>query len=185
MRATLTVHSATPCSFIESFEVVVQRSDPRSLVVGFVITGDVENILIPDSKPPERADGLWEHTCFEIFLKAADSREYYEFNFSPSSQWAAYRFDDYRAGRKDIAMPSAPKIFHDEGMTHVMDLEIALELKVVRSFGDSDICLGASAVIEDRAGHKTYWALRHPSSKPDFHHADSFAMTLPNAGAGS
>ena len=183
MRATLVPHPTTPCSFIESFEVVVQRSDPRGLVVGYVITGNVEEILLPQQHAADRTDKLWEHTCFEIFLRPDGSRAYMELNFSPSSQWAAYRFDDYRAGMKELPMSTAPKIYHDEGMPHVMDIEIALELKALRSLSDSDIRLAACAVIEDRRGQKSYWAVRHPSSKPDFHHPDSFTLTLPNTGA--
>jgi hypothetical protein len=38
--------------------------------------------------------------------------------------------------------------------------------------------LGFTAVIEDRDGRLSYWALRHPPGKPDFHHADSFALKL-------
>ncbi len=39
--------------------------------------------------------------------------------------------------------------------------------------------LGLSVVIEDVDGNLTYWALAHPSDKPDFHHPDSFVLTLP------
>jgi hypothetical protein len=39
--------------------------------------------------------------------------------------------------------------------------------------------IGLSAVIEDVDGGLSYWALAHPSDKPDFHHPDSFALTLP------
>jgi hypothetical protein len=35
--------------------------------------------------------------------------------------------------------------------------------------------LGLSALIEDTSGRKSYWALAHPSGRPDFHHADCFA----------
>jgi hypothetical protein len=35
--------------------------------------------------------------------------------------------------------------------------------------------LGMSAVIEDKAGRMSYWALAHPPGKPDFHHRDCFA----------
>jgi hypothetical protein len=182
MRATLIPHPSTPCDFIDSFEMVVQRSDARGIVVGYVVTGDVEKILLPSQQSSERTDRLWEHTCFEIFLKPDGSRSYMELNFSPSTQWAAYRFDDYRAGMKELSMSAPPKIFHDEGTAHVMDIEIALELKALRTLTDTDVKLGASAVIEDRQGRKFYWALRHPSSKPDFHHSDSFILTLPHAG---
>src|SRR3546814_9971873 len=35
-----------------------------------------------------------------------------------------------------------------------------------------------SAVIEETDGTKSYWALRHPPGKPDFHHPDCFALAL-------
>jgi hypothetical protein len=38
--------------------------------------------------------------------------------------------------------------------------------------------LGLAAVIEDRARVLSYWALKHPTEKPDFHHADSFVVEL-------
>jgi len=41
------------------------------------------------------------------------------------------------------------------------------------------ISLGLSAVLEDRDGGFSYWALVHPPGKPDFHHRDCFALTLP------
>jgi len=33
-------------------------------------------------------------------------------------------------------------------------------------------------VIEARDGRISYWALNHPTNKPDFHHADGFALKL-------
>jgi hypothetical protein len=39
--------------------------------------------------------------------------------------------------------------------------------------------LGLAAVIEDKTGIFSYWALRHPSAKPDFHHPDSLVLELP------
>jgi len=35
-----------------------------------------------------------------------------------------------------------------------------------------------TAVIEETNGTKSYWALKHPPGKPDFHHADGFALEL-------
>jgi hypothetical protein len=37
--------------------------------------------------------------------------------------------------------------------------------------------IGLSAVIESNDG-LSYWALRHPADKPDFHRADGFALLL-------
>ena len=38
--------------------------------------------------------------------------------------------------------------------------------------------IGLSAVIEASDRTLSYWALRHPTDKPDFHNADSFALLL-------
>ena len=40
--------------------------------------------------------------------------------------------------------------------------------------------LGLSAVLEEKDGTKSYWALAHPpGDKPDFHDPDCFAAQLP------
>jgi len=43
---------------------------------------------------------------------------------------------------------------------------------------DASWRLALSAVIEETNGNKSYWALAHPSGKPDFHHKDGFAYEL-------
>jgi hypothetical protein len=42
--------------------------------------------------------------------------------------------------------------------------------------------IGLSAVIETVGGAKSWWALNHPSDKPDFHHPESFALKSPVLG---
>ena len=39
--------------------------------------------------------------------------------------------------------------------------------------------LALSTVVKRKDGRISYWALRHPSDKPDFHHPDSFVLDLP------
>jgi hypothetical protein len=38
--------------------------------------------------------------------------------------------------------------------------------------------IGLTAVVEDRAGRRAYYALEHPRDKPDFHDAAGFALLL-------
>ena len=38
--------------------------------------------------------------------------------------------------------------------------------------------LALSAVVEADDGTLSYWALRHPPGRPDFHHADGFVLRL-------
>jgi hypothetical protein len=41
--------------------------------------------------------------------------------------------------------------------------------------------VGLSAVVKETSGRQSYWALAHPSGKPDFHHSDCFALEVPQA----
>ena len=97
---------------------------------------------------------------------------YVEFNFSPSSQWAAYRFERYREGMVELELTSPPEIHLDASEGH-----FALEATVPNAGLAGNLAL--SAVIEETDGTKSYWALAHPPGKPDFHHPACFALTLP------
>jgi hypothetical protein len=37
---------------------------------------------------------------------------------------------------------------------------------------------GLSVVIEERDGRCSYWALKHPPGKPDFHHPGGFLLEI-------
>ena len=41
--------------------------------------------------------------------------------------------------------------------------------------------MGLSAVIEEKDGTVSWWALAHPEGPPDFHHDACFALELPPA----
>ena len=38
--------------------------------------------------------------------------------------------------------------------------------------------IALAAVIEDENGRLSYWGLRHPPGKPDFHHPNGFALEV-------
>lgn len=66
----------------------------------------------------------------------------------------------------------------------VIEIERGAESLVLRAtlaVPDGALRVGLSAVIEERRGAKSYWALAHPAGKPDFHHSDCFALELPAA----
>src|SRR5690242_11159801 len=175
-RATQAValvpHPATPGAAALSILVQVAR-DPATLSVRYVLAGDLERLSIPPRAAPTRRDGLWRHTCFELFLGAPGEPAYQEFNFSPSGEWAAYRFARYREGGTALDCPP-PRI----GSRMERSLEVQGEVACVLG---GTLRLGLSAVVEDEAGALSYWALRHPLAKPDFHHGDAFALELDEA----
>jgi len=151
----------------------VERIAPDLLGLSYWVGGDLAHVAFPRPQVPARTDELWRHSCFEAFLGAGQG--YYEFNFSPSSQWAVYRFDSHRAGMRDAAT-DAPTIGWDrEG-------EAAKLTATVRLPSDLTGSLGLSAIIEDTSGNRSFWALAHPPGAPDFHDPACFAAELPPAG---
>ena len=171
-------HPATASTATDGIEVQVLRASNAALELRYMVLGDVDRLLIPAESAPSRADKLWLHTCFEAFV--AMGAGYYEFNFSASTQWAIYRFTGYRAGMTAVEGVS-PRIAVRRDATY-LTVEAAVDLDSLPALRDgSGLRLALSAVIEDTQHHISYWALAHPPGKPDFHHADSFALKLPVA----
>ncbi|MFZ0348624.1 MAG: DOMON-like domain-containing protein [Pseudolabrys sp.] len=177
MRQLLRLHPESRSSVAQHVEVVVTRPRPEGLVLSYKLSGRVDDVYLPAVRPTARGDELWQQTCFEAFVRASSGSEYYEFNFSPSTQWAVYRFTDYRNGMCVAAEVSTPPI--DVRLdAQSFTLQAALALDHLSLPRESSWRLGLSAVIEETNGNKTYWALAHPPGKPDFHHKDAFAYEL-------
>jgi len=149
------------------------RPHPGSLILAFVVSGIISDLRMPPVVAAARADELWRHTCFEAFVRPSTGSTYYEFNFSPSTQWAAYQFSSYRSGMRDATEIAAPRI-EVRSTAESYTLQAALELEAL----SLPWRLGLSAVLEETNGHKSYWALAHPPGNADFHHADCFALEL-------
>jgi hypothetical protein len=174
-------HPETPGEFVSGVGVRVWRKKDNHFAFIYVLTGDLPLIRIPSPMTPGRVDRLWEHTCFEAFVQVKGPSAYYEFNFSPSGEWAAYAFRNYRDGGPIENDEIDPEIVvRREVETLELSAVIRLDrLPAIQS--PATLRLGLSAVIEDMNGRFSYWALNHPAGKPDFHHPDSFALeiTLP------
>jgi hypothetical protein len=131
-----------------------------------------------------RTDELWRHTCFEAFLRGPSTTAYYEFNFAPSTQWAAYKFSGYRSGMRVATEINAPRIeveVQREQYTLQALVELDEALPLASRGGAAIWRVGLSAVIKETSGRQSYWALAHPSGKPDFHHSDCFPLEVPQA----
>ena len=110
MRQALRLHPDSLCSAVTHIDVDVARPHAGSLVLSYVVTGKIGDLRMPPVTAAARADELWRHTCFEAFVGTSANAAYYEFNFAPSTQWAAYRFDGYRSGMRVATEISAPRI---------------------------------------------------------------------------
>ena len=168
MQVALAPHPQTPPQPVWAIDVRLER-EGAILWLRFTVDGEVNELEWPLEQPPGRSDELWKHTCFEVFVRTRDG--YVEYNLSPSSRWATYRFDGYRDGMRE-----ADEVATVLGMDAASDM-VALEANIELPPGAEMLAL--SAVIEAEDGQKSYWALAHPSDKPDFHHPQSFVLELP------
>jgi hypothetical protein len=163
----LSSHPSTPTEVVRTLEVHLDSTEEGILKLRYVLSGQIDRVRVPPAGVATRRDELWKHTCFEVFVSAEAAGPYRELNFAPSSEWAVYAFDDYRKGM--TAPPAdAPSVNLQRG-AQGLTLEVTADsgLTAVRR-------IALSAVIEDGDGRLSYWALRHPSGKPDFHHPESF-----------
>lgn len=165
----LVAHGPTPSRFRRVTAQILGLKDNLISIEWAVCPSDA--LFCPVEPHGGRSDDLWRTTCFEAFFRAPGSAAYYEYNFSPSLAWAAYRFDGYRSGMQPLGQRFDPEIKIGEAGYH-----LAAEFEVPLIEAGWQIAL--SAVLEDKDGGKSYWALRHPPGAPDFHHADCFALEL-------
>lgn len=170
MRLSLKPHPDFQSAAVGSIEVEVAHTEV--LTLRYVVTGRVDQILLPAPIAPACTDELWKHTCFEAFVRPTPGEAYLELNFSPSTQWAAYRFTGYRRDMQLAADIAPPRIETTASPDRYELRASAPMLKV------GTCRLGISAIIEEVGGGKSYWALAHSPGRPDFHHDDSFAYDL-------
>ena len=138
-----------------------------------------ERVIVPPFAGKGRADGLWQETCFELFIQGeSEETGYVELNLSPSEQWAAYDFAAYRAGMENRDMPRDPDCtLRVGGRMMIFDASVPLATLPPMPWR-----VGISAVLAeaDEEGEvvKSLWALRHPPGQPDFHAPACFAARL-------
>ena len=153
-------HPDTPPGAIQSIDAELERAE-EGAVATFHVLGDVSKLVLPPRAAPERSNGLWRTTCFELFVERREGG-YREFNLSPSGSWAAYDFDGYRKGMRDADAAVAIS-FSNESNRLTM-------IAVIDSEFPNFARLGLSAVVEEADGRIRYWATSFPPGKPDFHH---------------
>lgn len=219
-RSVPLVPFTSPDPQVRAIRVTVERPEPTVLVLAWRLQGELAGLIIaPPAPRPQRRDGLWRHTCFEAFAGPAAAASYDEYNLAPSGDWAAYGFEDYRAGMRALDLPppgievsredddSGDRGAHGDlgahggrgvrgqrgdeaagrtaqgrgagtgtGEASTAQGELLLRARLTVPAGTLRLAL--AAVVERADGTLGYWALRHGRERPDFHHADGFALTL-------
>jgi hypothetical protein len=145
--------------------------------ISFALYGRHEELLIPArTDKASRRNGLWKETCFEFFLAAGNSPRYWEFNISPAGHWNVYRFSDYRQGmEEEPSFASMPFSVRETAEAFSIDLRLGLSTIVWR---EQTLQVAVSAVLKDKEGKVSHWALTHTGPQADFHRRDSFIIEL-------
>lgn len=169
----LSSHPAYTPATVTSVEARILSFDEVWMTLRWRVEG-ARRLVVPPFAGKVRADGLWQTTCFELFVKPACGDAYAEFNFSPSQAWAAYDFCGYREGMVERAIPRPPVCTPRRGQS-VLIFDVALPMAGLPVL---PFAYGLTAVIEEEGGHKSYWAMAHREERPDFHHASCFASRL-------
>ena len=172
-------HPSSESKAISGVDVRVRGQAPDSLTFQYVLRGEMAHVRIPPTQRPGRADDLWKTTCFEAFIADKVASGYYELNFSPSRQWAMYRFSAYREGMStaDVTHPPELQVRRFDNRLEVDAIVRLSDLSAVQVARTLKLAL--TAVAADDSGTLSYWALKHGPGKPDFHYQDGFVLELP------
>ena len=153
----------------------IARQNNRLKIV-YRLAGTSQVIIPEATDKPTRQYDLWEHTCFEFFLRLENSTKYWEFNLSPAGHWNVFRFPNYRQDiAEEMTFASLPFQVSRQADLLQLDLEVNLD-KIIA--GDRQLEVAITTVIEDKERRLSYWALTHPGTEADFHHPDSFIIKL-------
>lgn len=178
MSPALTIHPDSECWPVAEFSAAIEPAFSDEIRIEYLLRGTLSDLVFPPLTEIRRGDELWKSTCFELFIMPAGDAGYYEFNFTPRGDWAAYSFGDYRSGMQslDALPPPRINIQRENSVCYIM---VGINIvPLVKALRNKKCHVGLSAVIEESGGNISYWALAHPQGKPDFHHRDCFALQI-------
>jgi hypothetical protein len=177
MTHPLICHSSGSCPAVQQLSIAITALPNKNLHLAYHLQADMQYLRIPETQTPAMTDGLWEHTCFELFIGTEGDSAYQEFNFSPSGQWANYLFSDYRQRRT-----------WQSDHVYWIDVEHSdtdLQMNIIIPYSELALLdtsktmqIGITAVLETTNGELSYWALHHPTKAPNFHHRGGFIYSF-------
>jgi hypothetical protein len=171
-------HPHAPSREVQAVAASATRTHEGKLALHYAIHGKIAALNIPPPGPARIGWKLWRHSCCELFVREKGAEAYHEFNFSPSGEWAAYAFSKYREGKTLADDALNPQVAVQSGAGR-LDLYALVDLaRVAPAYVGARLALGLAVIIEEASGALSYWALAHPSDRPDFHHPGAFALEL-------
>jgi hypothetical protein len=171
----LAPHPHNPATPLRRVAASARRTSQATLSLAYRLEGELARLRIPERRAATIGYRLWRHTCCEAFIAAEGETGYHEFNLSPSGEWTAHAFTRYREGAV-LSDPALDPQIAVRRTPQALELSALVDLRRLSLSGK--IRVGLSVVAEHGDGGLSYWALRHPAGKPDFHHREAFALEL-------
>jgi len=149
----------------------------KQLDITFQLAGNINVLQLPEITPtPSRTDKLWENTCFEVFVAEPRDPNYWEYNISPSHNWAVFHFTGYRSAKSDEL--TVDKIIVNSHSISPNQYQIQTILPLPQALHNKNLQVGVSTILRDRQDTIYYYALTHLSQNPDFHDRNCFTLLL-------
>ena len=160
MRHVLRRHPDSRGFAAARVEVEVARPRADHLVLSYVVTGKMGDIRLPPVMPAARADELWQHTCFEAFVRAPSGAGVLRIQLCAVDAMGGL---SVRRLPQRHARCGRDRRARDRG---AIEPRLATHCRPRWSWiglpdlpRDASWRLGLSAVIEETSGGKSYWAL--------------------------
>lgn len=159
------------------FEIKATITINEELVtLDYKISNLIDSVALTSRKTkPQRTIGLWNATCFELFLKNKGANEYVEFNFSSSHDWNCFKFQNQNDELREWTQLKKVDItsFRDTNLYHLK--VVFLKSQLPSNFQNLERLLySTTTVIKHADDTFSYWAIKHTDNKPNFHHPESF-----------
>lgn len=171
------LHPYAPTNSSLTLSASLERNQHNHLSVRYYLQDNQNEVIFsPPNHQPNRADNLWEKTCFELFLGFPGSCRYWELNLSPSGDWNLFRFNTYRHGMvEELLIVSLPMEVIRKN--HSLTLHSTLDLNpFIHPHQPIDASITAVIILSDKT--PSYWAINHCGNQPDFHLRESFSISL-------
>jgi len=138
----------------------------KHLSLSFALKGAFEGYLFDTKNHVKRVDELWKATCFEVFIKNQNAKEYWELNIAPSGAWNFYHFSDYKKKMQEESRVLIPKVIFKKERDEVY---VNVEIDFTEKLFDEKVEFNLALILLDVERKRHFFTLNPKEGLPDFH----------------
>lgn len=167
MKLILTPFSGAP----EHRVTFTVNNDGKTLICDYIISGNISQISLAEGRGGARKMYLWLDTCFELFIKPAGGKRYYEFNFASNGDYNIFQFDQYRGPLVESGAFSVCSRIITIDREH---LHFRAEITPTDCVASGEFAFLPTMVMKLVTGEEIFYASHHSHPNPDFHDHNTY-----------